>query len=510
VTVEDAPPVSRRALRAQRRAERSAAEGPLTTTPDDAPDDAPADDAPENDAPVHDAQEGADALAALIAAAPGAGRRVALGWVDDENLAPTASASPGPAPDLLARRPRRSLRRPGVVVPIVTVLALAAAYTGTTLLWPLHAVAPTVQAAEIPAPTGALSAIEWPEAGSAALGVAGLPGAVSSTVDADAIASITKVVTALVVLDEMPLAHGEQGPEFRFTSRDRTTYWNYLRRDESALDVPVGGTLTQYQLLQGILIASAGNYADRLASEIWPSDAIFAQAAQRWLDRQGLDGITVVEPTGIDRANTATPEALLALAAKALAHPVIAEIVGTRTAVLPGAGTIENTNDLLADPAVVGIKTGGLYGHYNLLAAKDVTVGGTAVRLYAAVLGQPTDALRDGETERLLTELTAEVSQPGVLAAGTVTGVVTTAWGVHVEVVTDADAAVVLWNGDAATATAAFRLEGAESADDPAGTLTLTGPLGSTTVDVRLRADIPPPEAWWRLTHPLQLFGLAG
>jgi len=492
--MEDAPAVSRRELRAQRRAAKSAAPVDAQSATTD-PDGAATDE---------------DALDALVAAASGAGHRVALGWVDDEHLSVTASLPDGAAPDLLARRPRRSALRAGVVVPIVTVLGLAAAYTGTTLLWPLHAVAPTVQAAAITAPSAALSAIEWPEDGSAALGIAGITGALSSTVDADAIASITKVVTALVVLDAMPLAHGQQGPEFRFTSRDRTTYWNYLRRDESALDVPVGGALTQYQLLQGILIASAGNYADRLASELWPSDAIFAQAAQRWLDRQGLHGITVVEPTGINRGNTATPEALLALAAKAMAHPVIAEIVGTRTAVLPGAGTIENTNDLLTDPAVVGIKTGGLRGHYNLLAAKDVAVGDTAVRLYAAVLGQPTDALRDGETERLLTELTAEVSQQAVLPAGTVAGVVSTLWGVRVDAVTDADAAVVLWNGDAATPAASFTLDDAEAADDPVGALTLTGPLGSASVGVRLSADIPPPDAWWRLTHPLQLFGLAG
>ncbi len=40
------------------------------------------------------------------------------------------------------------------------------------------------------------------------------PGAVS-------IASITKVVSSLMVLDRMPLALGEQGPEFRFSYRDR-------------------------------------------------------------------------------------------------------------------------------------------------------------------------------------------------------------------------------------------------------------------------------------------------
>ncbi|MFM9746186.1 hypothetical protein ACKI2C_52405, partial [Streptomyces brasiliscabiei] len=76
--------------------------------------------------------------------------------------------------------------------------------------------------------------------------------------------------------------------------RDEETYYDYLAQDESALGVPVDGVLTQYQMLQGILMGSAGNYADRLASTIWPTDAVFARAASAWLARHGLAGITVV------------------------------------------------------------------------------------------------------------------------------------------------------------------------------------------------------------------------
>jgi D-alanyl-D-alanine carboxypeptidase (penicillin-binding protein 5/6) len=40
------------------------------------------------------------------------------------------------------------------------------------------------------------------------------------------------------------------------------------------------------------------------------------------------------------------------------------------------------------------------------------------------------------------------------------------------------------------------------------GTLSVAGPLDSTSTTVALAADIEPPSAWWRLTHPLDLFGL--
>ena len=130
------------------------------------------------------------------------------------------------------------------------------------------------------------------------------------------------------------------------------------------------------------------------------------------------------------------------------------------------------------------------------------------MRVYATVLGQPTDARRDGETEKLLDQAAAEVAVPQTLPAGTVAGVVTTPWGLQIEVVTDADASAVLWNGATATSAPALALGETTEADDAAGSLTLTGPLGARTVGVHLTAAVTPPDAWWRLTHPLELLGL--
>src|SRR5690606_29547064 len=153
--------------------------------------------------------------------------------------------------DLLADPPRRSPFRPGVLVPAGVTAAFIGAYAATTLLWPLHAVAPTVESIQVDSVPAAATAMPWPGAGSAAVAVRGV-GTAASSADAVPMASITKIVTALVVLEEMPLAPGEQGPEFRFGWGDRNQYWNYRWNGESALDVPVGGTLTQYQLLEGM------------------------------------------------------------------------------------------------------------------------------------------------------------------------------------------------------------------------------------------------------------------
>ncbi|WP_292836516.1 D-alanyl-D-alanine carboxypeptidase [Microbacterium sp.] len=474
MTVEDAPPTSRRALREQHA-------GPDDVT-----------------RPT--------------------GSRTALGWVDEDavgaravpdDLGGTTHPYRRATADLLARRPHRSPLRAGVIVPILAVIAMTGTYAGATLLWPLYALTPTVSGAPIEDLTAPGSAISWPESGSAAVAVRGIDSVAASAVDAAPMASITKLVTVLMALDEAPLALGEDGAPFSFTRSDRAEYWDYLASDESALDVPVGGTLTEYQLMQGILIGSAGNYADRLASTYWPTDAVFARAAAKWLADHGVSGITVVDPTGIDEANTATPEGLILLAGKALAHPVVADIVRTQSVTLPGAGEVVNTNDLLADPGVIGLKTGSLAGTYNLLAAKETTVGDTMIRVIAGVLGQPNDALRDSETARLLDQVLAEVAQAQTLPAGTVAGVVTTRWGSRVEILTDADVSAILWNGAAAATSTDLDLADAWTADAAVGTVTLTGPLSTRTVGVHLAGDVSEPDAWWRLTHPLQLWGLA-
>jgi len=411
------------------------------------------------------------------------------------------------APDLLGRPPRRSPFRAGVLAPIALAMALAGAYAATTLLWPLHAVTPTIEAADVQPIAAAAATPAWPAEGSAAVSVQGIAGTLTSAEEVVSIASITKVVTALVVLDEMPLALGEQGPEYRFTGADNLAYWAYRARGESALDVPVGGTLTQYQLLEGMLIGSANNYADRLANNLWPSDAVFADAATEWLSVHGVPGIRITEPTGIDPSNSASPGALIALAQKALANPVIAEIVAKTSVELPGAGLVENTNELLADPGVIGVKTGTLDA-WNLLTAKDVVVDDTSVRLYASILGQPNDEARLAAARALFAQLEAELQVEPSVAAGTQTGVVTTVWGESVPITATSDANVVLWNGGVATVETSYSLGDSRAAGDSVGTLKATGPLDGVSVDLQLAADIEEPTAWWRLTHPLELFGL--
>jgi len=394
------------------------------------------------------------------------------------------------------------------LAPLGTLLVLVLAYGVTMLVWPLHAVPPTVQAVEFQTVPSQAAEIAWPSAGSAGVGIAGISSA-ASTPDAASIASVTKVVSSLMVLDRLPLQVGQQGPEYAFGSGDSVEYWDYLRADQSALDVPVDGVLTEYQLLQGTLLGSANNYIDRLAREIWGNDEQFARAAEAWIAERGITGLTVVTPSGFDERNVATPEALLNLAERAMQNPVFAEIVGSKGADIPGAGHVENTNGMLADPGVVGIKTGTLVG-WSLLTAKDVTVGETTVQLYAAVLNQADNDERLAVTRSLFTqvETALEAIEPAV-PAGTVVGEVTTVWGSAVDVVTDEDATVIVWNGAESTAAVDFTLDEQRDQGESVGTVTVNGPVDAAAVDVSLAEDVAAPSPWWRLTHPIELLGIS-
>jgi len=77
------------------------------------------------------------------------------------------------------------------------------------------------------------------------------------------------------------------------------------------------------------------------------------------------------------------------LARKAMALPVFAEIVAQPSATVPVAGTVTNTNRLLGQDGVVGIKTGSTDEAGNcLMFAAKTTVAGRDVLIVGIVLGQ--------------------------------------------------------------------------------------------------------------------------
>ena len=119
----------------------------------------------------------------------------------------------------LTRRQILRRRRIAVFGSLAVVLATGF-YLPFTLLAPLHAETAKVQPWETPVTLA--PALVFPNYGATAIGAIGWDGslAVSGSTEALPIASLSKVITSLVVLDAHPLAVGEEGPTVTTTAND--------------------------------------------------------------------------------------------------------------------------------------------------------------------------------------------------------------------------------------------------------------------------------------------------
>src|SRR5256885_5017539 len=122
---------------------------------------------------------------------------------------------------------------------------------------------------------GPAPVLPWPSAGSAAVGVSGL-GLIASSGNEQPIpaASVAKVMTALVVLSDKPLKPGDQGATLAMTAQDVQAYQSDFDQKQSVVEVREGESLTELQLLEGMLIPSANNLAETLAR--WDSGSVNA------------------------------------------------------------------------------------------------------------------------------------------------------------------------------------------------------------------------------------------
>lgn len=184
-------------------------------------------------------------------------------------------------------------------------------------------------------------------------------------------ASTAKMILALAVMEKKPFALGETGEPITITDDLYSIYANYVAIGGSATAVQVGEVISEYDALASALIASSNNMADTLAVWAFGSLAEYQKYAQEMVGRLGTKNTTVgPDASGFDDRTTSTAEDLARIGEALLKQPVLAEIVGKASAVVPIAGEIENTNKLLGVDGIIGVKTGyiGLSSGYCLVS----------------------------------------------------------------------------------------------------------------------------------------------
>ncbi|MBX4201978.1 hypothetical protein KW803_03780 [Candidatus Saccharibacteria bacterium] len=161
-------------------------------------------------------------------------------------------------------------------------------------------------------------ALPWPSTGQAALGAKNYGVLASNNVDdAVPIASIAKVIAAMAVLQQKPLAAGAQGPMITLDSKDLDFYNYYYLNDGSAAKVALGEQISEYQALQAMLIPSANNLADSLTRWAFGSDTAYAAYANQMLKSMGLTNTAVAGASGFadDATSTASDLVTIGIAA---------------------------------------------------------------------------------------------------------------------------------------------------------------------------------------------------
>jgi D-alanyl-D-alanine carboxypeptidase (penicillin-binding protein 5/6) len=232
---------------------------------------------------------------------------------------------------------------------------------------------------------------KWPDGVAAAsIGAEGF-GVLASTGDSHKrpIASIAKVITSLAILEKHPLQPGEEGPQIPITEQDEQSYRDYVARNGTVVLVKAGTSVSLHQALQAMLMPSANNFADTTATWAFGSLQDYSKYANDMVKRLGLKD-TVVGPdgSGLNPNTKSTASDLVKIGELALKNPVIADIVSSKFAYIPVAGSIPNYNSLVDSNGFSGIKPGdSIEAGNTLLFSVKQTVKGKNVNVIGAILG---------------------------------------------------------------------------------------------------------------------------
>ena len=201
--------------------------------------------------------------------------------------------------------PNHRLRR--LVVAVLTAFILVVVIgVPVAILAPVPKAEATVPTAG-PTTTSAGHAV-FPSFGDGAVGAVGLPGILArSGASPHSIASITKVVTMLVVLERKPLSGTQEGPSITFTQRDVQFYQDVIAVNGSSAPVQAGWKLTERQAIETTMLPSANNYAESLAVWAYGSVPKYLTAARAFLKAHALTHTTLVDTNGLDAGDRSTP-----------------------------------------------------------------------------------------------------------------------------------------------------------------------------------------------------------
>ncbi|WP_111494844.1 D-alanyl-D-alanine carboxypeptidase family protein [Peterkaempfera bronchialis] len=413
----------------------------------------------------------------------------------------------------LSARPMTPLRR---AVKRVTVWGVFLAFVlgivcVAQLLRPLPD--PVVQSTALSSYTfpGSKPNLPWPTEGQATAEVYGLGSLGRSGADKSApMASVTKVMTAYVVLKDHPLKLGENGLTLTADKQAASDYSTGITEGESVVKVEVGQKISQYEALQMLLIPSANNIARLLGRWDAGSQEAFVKKMNDTARTLGMTKTVYTDPSGLQSTTRTTASDQLRLAEKVMQNDVFRQIVSTPNVVLTDGQRIFNNNQLLTTgDRVIGVKTGSSTPAGGcLMWAAEKEVGGTTQLIIGVVMGQQGPQILQKVLDvsgDLIAAAQKNLTDHTVLRKGDVVGYVDDGLGGKVPATVSQDVTVVGWSGLSVEVNLEPQgtLPHTAKAGTRVGTVTVGSGQGEVKVPVVLKHDLAPPSISSRLTRLL-------
>ncbi len=325
-------------------------------------------------------------------------------------------------------------------------------------------------------------------------------------------ASLAKLITALVVLSKYPLKNGQTGPEITITQQDINILNYYEANEGSILKVSLGENLSEYQMLEAMLLPSANNIADSLAIWAYGSLPNYAKAGNSWLANQGLNSTHVGnDASGFDPSTVSTASDLIRIGEMVENNPVLSRIANLKSASgFPIVGTIKNINFLLGQSGIMGIKTGNNNqdpGAY--LAVSRQKVNNQEVNVYTAVMGAPDLWFALNDSLNLINSIWDNFSVPSSLSKNNLDSSLVSykiPWeNQNIKVYPSQSVSFKILNSSKASFKVTLNpISFKTKKNQTVGYLVLKSNLldQTQTIQLKLSSSIKKPPLWWLLLHP--------
>ncbi|MFJ1801771.1 serine hydrolase [Streptomyces sp. NPDC088180] len=397
---------------------------------------------------------------------------------------------------------RTAVRRVKIWTPLVLLLLIVFAIV--QVMRPLPE--PSLELTAKPTYTfeGGETKLSWPGQGQSAVMVDGVGSLGSEGAQKSApIASVAKVMTAHVILQEHPLKGDEEGETITV---DQKAEDESKRPDESTAPLTKGQKLTQRQMLQLLMIPSGNNAARLLARWDAGSEDAFIDKMNDAAKELGMTGSTYTDPSGLEKTTVSTATDQLKLAQAVMRNEVFRKIVDMPETEIKGIdGKIYNNNNLLLQPGVSGIKTGSSTpAGGNLLWSANTKVDGKLLWIYGAVMGQQagTGRVYDSlelslqNSLKLIKDAQEAATSATVVKKGDVVGYVDNGFGGQTPVIATKNLKAVGWSGlevELRVTDNGKGIDHAAKAGSEVGMVTVGTGTGKVTAPVVLQSDLTEP-----------------